>query len=156
MEAAIYIQSNAKQRLAARVAAHAMRRRAGGAADVVLVDLDDFPQLNGRDGQRYLRDGMRAVWRNDHLQSFTPLRFVVPQLRGFQGRALVTDPDVFALMDVRPLLHDDLGGAGVRVRRVGATPQRGEYFDTSVMALDCEKLTHWRWDEWIDDLFAGR
>src|SRR5262249_48606740 len=44
-------------------------------------------------GQSYLREGERAVWRYDDLQSFTPLRFLPPELMGHRGRALVVDPD---------------------------------------------------------------
>ena len=29
------------------------------------------------------------TWRNDDLQSFTPLRFMPPQLMGYRGRAVV-------------------------------------------------------------------
>ena len=48
--------------------------------------------------------GVKRNWRNDDLQSFTPLRFMPPELMGYQGRAVVVDPDVFAVGDVFELL----------------------------------------------------
>jgi hypothetical protein len=37
----------------------------------------------------------RPWWFNEGLQSFTPMRFVPPELVAYQGRALVFDADVF-------------------------------------------------------------
>lgn len=159
MKPAVYLQANQKQLLAARVAAHAARRSSpdGDAFDVQILLLDDFPQLYGREGQAYLRDGLTAVWRNDNLQSFTPLRFAAAQVHGFSGRALVIDPDIFAIADLTELLGRDMGGAAVMARRVPPKPGRPDaYWDTSVMLLDCDKLGHWVWDRQLDDLFAQR
>ena len=41
-----------------------------------------------------LRDGVLRQWHMEDLQSFTPTRFMPPQLTGYQGRAVVIDPDV--------------------------------------------------------------
>ena len=53
---------------------------------------------------------MKRIWRNDDLQSFTPLRFLPPQLMGYQGRAVVIDPDIFATGDIWELLSRDMAG----------------------------------------------
>ena len=159
MKPAVYLQANQKQLLAARVAAHALRRSSPrpDAFDVQILLLDDFPALHGREGQRYRRDGLHAVWRNDNLQSFTPLRFAAPQVRGFSGRALVIDPDVFAITDIMELLERDMEGAAILCRRVPPRPARpAAYFDTSVMLLDCAKLRHWDWERQVEELFAER
>lgn len=34
-----------------------------------------------------MRNGDMRAWLNNDLQSFTPLRFVPPQLMGYEGRA---------------------------------------------------------------------
>lgn len=159
MRPTVYLQANQKQLLAARVAAYAAHRsaRLTRAFDVQILLLDDFPPLYGREGQTYLRDGLTAVWRNDNLQSFTPLRFVAAQANGFAGRALVIDPDVFAIADLTELLGRDTGGAAIMARRVAPKPGRPDaYWDTSVMLLECGKLCHWDWERQLDDLFARR
>src|SRR5690349_12509916 len=38
--------------------------------DVQIIDTDDHPFLAEREGQAFLRDGERRVWRYDDLQSF--------------------------------------------------------------------------------------
>ena len=55
----------------------------------------DYPRLT-REGQTILRAGHVREWDPDDLQSFTPLRFYPPQAMGFEGRAVMTDPDIFA------------------------------------------------------------
>jgi hypothetical protein len=81
----------------------------------------------------------------DHVQSFTLSRFLPPALMAFAGRALVIDPDVLALSDVGELLSLELAGNAV------AACRRDMGWETSVMLIDCAKLSHWK----IDELLAG-
>ena len=50
-----------------------------------VIHTKDQPFLKEREGQLYLRDGDKRPWINDDLQSFTPLRFMPPELMGYQG-----------------------------------------------------------------------
>jgi hypothetical protein len=72
-----------------------------------------------------------------------------------QGKALVVDPDVFAVSDVWELLGRDMGGKAIMCRVHSGVKRtvRGTYA-TSVMLLDCAKLKHWRTEEQFDALFA--
>ena len=156
----VFIHTNEQQQLGAQVAAHSFRRQSRHPQrfDVRLLRLEDTPHLHGRDGQRYLRSGQMATWHNADLQSFSPLRMMVPQVMRYQGRALVTDPDVFSVGgDVLELLDSDMGGKAVICRNLPAEKGGGAgAWATSVMLLDCAKLAAWRWDEQIDAMFAGR
>ena len=67
--------------------------------------------------------------------------------------ALVIDPDVFAVGDVLELLTRDLEGKAIRCRRI-VPNRRPPYYATSVMLLDCSRLTHWRFEECLARLFA--
>jgi hypothetical protein len=142
----VFIHTNAKQILGALVAQHALRRnaRAADAFDVRIVQAEDFAFLAAREGQRYLREGKMAVWKNDDLQSFTPLRFSVPEQMGYAGRALVTDPDVFAVADVGELFERDMQCHAVLARRMQEDFRRPGHWASSVMLLDCAKLRHWQ------------
>ena len=122
------------------------------------MSLEQTPHLYRREGQKYLRMGKMATWHNDDLQSFSPLRRLVPQLMGFQGRALVTDPDVFSVGgDVLELLESDMGGKAVICRKLPEEKGGGPgQWASSVLLLDCTRLATWRWDEQIDAMFAGR
>jgi hypothetical protein len=156
----VFIHTNKQQMLGAIVSAHSFRRQSRHPErfDIRILRLDETPQLHRREGQRYLRMGQMATWHNDDLQSFSPLRLMVPQLMNYQGRALVTDPDVFSVGgDVLELLDGDMGGKAVVCRNLPEAKGGGaNKWATSVMLLDCAKLTAWRWDEQIDAMFAGQ
>jgi hypothetical protein len=160
MKPVVFIHTNDKQMLGARVGAYLLkaRSRRPDAFDVVTLRLEETPHLLRREGQAYLRKGKIATWRNDDLQSFSPLRMMVPQVMQFRGRALVIDPDVFAVGDVYELLTRDMKDKAIVCRDVGEGYQGNgnRFYASSVMLLDCGKLAHWRWDEQIDEIFAQR
>ena len=97
----VVIHTNDKQMLGALVSAHSFRRnsRTPDAFEVRVVNANEFPQLQER-GHSLLRGGHVREWDPDDLQSFTPVRFAIPGLLGYEGLAVVTDPDVFAVGDV--------------------------------------------------------
>jgi hypothetical protein len=153
MRPTVFIHSNHKQIVGALVAEHSLKRNSKNADkfDVRIIHTKDYPALRAREGQPYLRDGVKRIWRYDDLQSFTTLRFMPPELMGYQGRAVVIDPDVFAAGDVWELLSRDMEGAALMCRpRTGSKRKRGH---SSVMLLDCAKLTHWRWAEQFEEMF---
>lgn len=157
MKPVVYIHTNDKQFTGAVLSKHSLITRSSNpdSFEVRFLRLEETPHLLKRDGQEYLRKGRKAVWKNDDLQSFSPLRMMVPQLMGFKGRALVIDPDVFAVGDVCELLNRDMGGKAVMCRHVmdGYRGNGHRFYASSVMLLDCEKLSHWQWDKQIDDMF---
>lgn len=157
MDNCVFIQANRRQWLGAVVAEHALRRnsRHNERFAVRILQVEDFSCLTQREGQRFRRGGEWRIWRNDDLQSFTPLRFAPPELMGYQGRALVIDPDVFAQGDVWELLSRDMGGHAVLCRAKTGRKGRGGAFATSVMLLDCALLRHWNLERDFGALFSG-
>jgi hypothetical protein len=153
----VFIHTNDRQHLGAVVSRHSLRRNSTHADrfDVRILHTRDFPFLAAREGQTFLRDGARIPWRNDDLQSFTPLRFTPPGLMGYQGRALVIDPDIFAAGDVWELLCRDMQGKAILCRTRGK-PGRSEHMASSVMLLDCARLRHWRCEQDFAALFEGQ
>jgi hypothetical protein len=155
----VWVHTNDHQLLAAKVAAHAFRSRSRHADefDVRLLRLEETPRLVARDGQRHVWNGGWHTFRCRDANSFLALRRLVPELMGFRGRALVVDPDVFAVGDVFELLCRDMRGKAILCRRrydTLADPPRWTYA-TSVMLLDCARLTHWQWDREMDEIFRG-
>lgn len=155
MKPAVFIQANDRQLLGAKISAYSYKRasRSADSFDVRIMTLEDFPRLM-KDGQSILRGGHIREWNSDDLQSFTPLRFAPPTLMGFEGRALVTDPDCFGVGDVAELFNRDMQG-----KAIWAVPRPGhnkdpDYIATSVMLLDCAKLQHWDFEPLLDRLFA--
>lgn len=157
MKPTVVIHTNDKQMLGALVSAHSFRRnsRTPDEFDVRIVTASEFPELQER-GRSLLRGGHVRDWDPDDLQSFTPVRFAVPGLLGYQGLAVVTDPDVFAVGDVAQLFRRDLQG-----KAIWCTPRPGydkitDPLATSVMLLDCAKLAHWRFAEDLEALWSHR
>lgn len=151
----VFIQTNDKQSIGAIVSAYSMKRNSAHADefDVSVIRQEDYPFFARREGQSYMRHGVQRVWHENDLQSFTLTRFMPPKLMGYKGRALVVDPDVFAVQDVWELLTRDMQGKAIMCRR--SKFKNGAYA-SSVMLLDCEKLTHWDVEKGFDELFEGK
>jgi hypothetical protein len=153
MKPTVFIHTNERQRLGALVAAHALRRNSTHADEfeVRLLETRDFDFLAKREGQPFLRGGAPRTWTMNDLQSFTPLRFLPPRLMGFEGRAIVMDPDIFAVGDVWDLLSRDMRGKAVLGRqRFAGQP----CIASSVMLLDCGALREWDAEREFAELFA--
>ena len=156
MEYKVFIQTNHKQYIGALAAAHALTRYSSHTDkfSVEIIDVRDCPYFTEREGQIYLRDGAHRKWLNDDLQSFTLTRFMPPALMNYQGRAVVIDPDVFAVSDVWDLLTRDMQGKALMVRPRSGRKKRRACMATSVMLLDCEQLRHWRVEEQFASMFS--
>ena len=72
---------------------------------------------------------------------------------GYRGRALVVDPDVFAVGEVWELLNRDMKGKAILCRKSNF---KTGAFATSVMLLDCAKLAHWNVERDFEELFEGK
>lgn len=156
MNYCVFIHTNHKQIVGAKVAAHALRRnsRHDDRFDVRIIHSEEHPWLKEYDGRMYLRDGVKRVWLYDDLQSFTPLRFLPPELMGYEGRAVVIDPDIFAVGDIWELLSRDMGGKAIMCRRRSGPKGRiDKCLASSVMLLDNAKLTHWKAEQGFREMF---
>ncbi|MDJ0588977.1 MAG: hypothetical protein QNJ72_03140 [Pleurocapsa sp. MO_226.B13] len=173
MKPTVFIHTNAQQYVGAKVAEYALKKTSPNRDkfDVKILQLEDYPCLYEREGQPHLRGGKKPIWHNWDLQSFTPLRFLPPQLMNYQGRAIVIDPDIFALSDIYELLTRDMEGKAIFCRKIYPEDMRKVYpedirkvypkdtkmlpfYATSVMLLDCSKLTHWQWEKQIEEMFS--
>jgi hypothetical protein len=158
VEHCVFIHTNHKQIIGALVAAYALKRNSPNADkfDVRIIQTRDYPFLQAREGQMYLRDGVKRPWLNDDLQSFTLLRFMPPELMCYQGRAVVIDPDIFAVKDVWELLSRDMQGKAIMCRmRAGPKGFVDRCKASSVMLLDCAKLRHWKVEEQFNAMFES-
>ncbi len=155
MDKCVFVHTNERQWLGALVAEYSFRRNSANADkfDVRFIHTRDYPYLAAKEGQTFLRGGTTREWHMDDLQSFTPLRFLPPKLMNWQGRAVVTDPDVFAVGDVYELLTRDMQGKSVMGRHRSGKAEKQYQVATSVMLMDCEKLKHWDPEGDFDALF---
>ena len=157
MKPCVFIHTNHRQYIGALVSAHSMKRNSknSDAFEVKIINHQDYGFFFEHEGQEYLRDGVKRNWRNDDLQSFTPLRFMPPELMGYEGRAVVVDPDVFAVGDVFELLSRDMAGKAIMCRtRTGTKRLNAGAYASSVMLLDCARLGHWQVEKQFEELFV--
>lgn len=155
MDCKVFIQTNDEQFLGAQIAAYALRRNSknNDKFDIEILHSRDIPWLKNRIGQKFLRGAEERVWKKDDLQSFTPVRFMPPKLMNYQGRAVVIDPDCFALADVWDLFSRDMGGKALMCRWRPAFKDLEGYRASSVMLLDNVKLRHWDAEKTFGELF---
>ena len=144
-----------------KVAEYSLRRNSKSPEkfDVKMIFLEDYPFLYKRERQVYKKDRKAARWRAKDPQSFTLLRFLPPQLMHYEGRAVIIDPDIFAVGDIYELLGREMNGRAILCRDKEAieTPKgiRHNYM-TSVMLMDCSKLRHWQWEKQVSEMFLGK
>jgi hypothetical protein len=158
MKPAVFIHTNDKQMVGAIVSSHSLKRNSAkpDAFDVRITRREDFPLFDEFEGRKFLRAGGWRTWKNDDLQSFTPVRFMPPELMSYQGRAVVIDPDIFAIGDINQLFERDMAGKAVFARPRQGHNGREDYIASSVMLLDCAKLPHWNVRKQFDELFSGK
>lgn len=156
-QSCVFIHTNERQWLGALVAEYSYRRNSASADkfDVKFIHTRDYPYLSAREGQSFLRGGVSRVWHMNDLQSFTPLRFLPPKLMSWEGRAVVTDPDVFAVGDVYELLTLDMKSAAVMGRHRSAKAGKASQVATSVLLMDCARLRHWDAEKEFGQLFVS-
>ena len=155
MKNCVFIHTNERQWIGALVSQYSLKRNSANpdAFDVRIIHVKDFPFLAEREGQSFLRGGTTRVWRMSDLQSFTPLRFMPPKLMGYHGRAVVIDPDIFAVGDINELLTRDMKGTAVMGRHRSQRKDKAYCVATSVMLMDCASLTHWDCEKEFAELF---
>ncbi|WP_414527896.1 hypothetical protein [Nodularia chucula] len=157
MKPTVFIHTSCHEILAANVALYALKRMSCHADDFEtrIIRIESFPHILKYHGSKCIRNGKQAGWYKDVPQSFLPLRFIVPQLMHYIGKAVVIDPDIFAVNDIYDLLTFDMAGKAILARPV-LSGEKVISHNSSVMLLDCEKLTHWKWENQIDEVFAKK
>lgn len=158
MKNTVFIHTNDKQMVGAIVSGHSFKRNSKNPDkfDVKIIRREDYDFFNAYEGRKFLRAGSERIWKNNDLQSFTPLRFMPPELMGYKGRAVVVDPDVFAVGDVNELFERDMKGFAVMAKPRLGHNGRADYIATSVMLMDCAKLKHWNLRQLFDKMFEGK
>ena len=158
MKKTVFIHTNSKQMVGALVGRHSLKRNSADpdSFDVQITAQEDFPFFQEFEGKQFLRGGNWRTWQNDDLQSFTPVRFMPPELMGYEGRAVVIDPDVFAVGDINELFDRDMGSKSVFAKPRPGHKGKENYVASSVMLMDCAKLTHWNVQRQFEDMFEGK
>ena len=142
----ILIQTNEMQEIASKVSAASFIKFGFKEDDISFLDFKKNNLIQSYVGKKYLRDGKLKTFKND-LQSFTLLRFLGPEFLNYEGKALIIDPDVFAIKDpsnIVKLLDDEAGIVCSFYNGVARS---------EVMLINCSKIK-WNFKEILSDLFS--
>jgi len=130
--------------LGAKLAKYSFEKEAGphGTFEVKLIIAEELPEMQHFVGTTFLTGGRLRTYSFSNLQSFTLTRFKAPELMGYQGRAIVIDPDIFALpgTDIGELFTLDLEEHSL----AACWREKKGVWESSVMVLDCTRLKHWK------------
>jgi len=144
----IFVGGDESETVAAKVLEHTIRKYASGPVEVTIMR--DFAIPVPKDP------------KNRSRTKFSFYRFKIPELCGFQGRALYVDSDMQVFRDVAELWRIPFGERKVLCTYQASPPPAwkdhswfhpGRQF--SVMLLDCDRLP-WRIEEIVRGLDEGR
>lgn len=139
----IYIHTNQKQLLGAKLGKYSFEKEAGADKnfEVKYLIAEELPEMKDFVGKTYITGTGLRTYTFDNLQSFTLTRFKAPELSNYEGKAIVTDPDIFALPggNLSELFNIDLKDYDLAAYR----RPNGEW-ETSLMVMNCSRLKHWK------------
>jgi hypothetical protein len=149
----IFICTNENQSIGSKVSKQSILNRSTfQESDIEIINESEFPELGRFFSLPYKRKGKMIEHEKNDMQSFTLLRFIIPQLMNYQGRALVIDPDIFLVQDgLEQLLDFSMENYSIYARSGSSKGSWG----SSVMLLNCSKLHHWNLSDFIDLLHSG-
>ena len=150
----IFICSNENQLIGAKVAKNSIIQRSNYSEDDVQIILESsISHLDYFFSKPYLRGGRMTMFDKHDMQSFTLLRFHIPELMDYQGRALVIDPDIFLVKNgLEQLENFSFNSAPIYARK----GLKKNSWGSSVMLLSCENLKHWSLKSFVEGLHQGQ
>ena len=138
----IYIQSNRFQGIAAKVSSETFNSF-GHSSEIIYVE--NFNEITKYFGRKYLRKGKEVIFKDD-LQSFTLLRFLIPELAKSNDPILIIDPDIFAIKDPVSILKNIKNNQKLYCTFINKLPRTEVMFYNSKNQL-------WDFEKIIKDLF---
>lgn len=136
----IYVGASRREKLSARVLEFSIRRHAS--RSVVIEPMYTLAERMADEPWSMATSGT----------NFSFFRFAIPQLTGFQGRAIYLDSDMLVLHDIRELWDASFEGADLLA--TNALEETNQSACYSVLVLNCETLA-WDVKKIVQDLEDG-
>ena len=149
----IFICTNDNQMIGAKVARNTIINKSQFSTnDVVILSESEIPSFDRFFMKPYLRRGKMVEFNKNDMQSFTLLRFHIPFLMGFHGKALVIDPDIFQVQEgIEGLVNFDFERHSIYARK----GLQKISWASSAMLISCKNFLHWSLDNFINQLHLG-
>lgn len=148
----IFICTNNSQLIGAKVAKSSILRRSSFTEDQVeILEEKSVGEFSNIYNQSFLRNGKIIKFDPNDFQSFTLLRFHIPLLMNYQNKALVIDPDIFLVRQGLEKIFEFSEQSPVSA----IESIYDNFWDSSVMLLDCSKLVTWDIKKFIEKIKMG-
>jgi len=149
----IFICTNDNQSIGAKVSKQSIIKRSSFTSeDITILNESDCHEIKNFFSLPYMRRGKMIDHKKNDMQSFTLLRFMIPELMGYSGRALVIDPDIFLVRNGLESLRDfPMEDCSIYARK---GLKKGSW-GSSVMLLNCQQLQHWKLSNFIEQMHEG-
>lgn len=136
-----FIQTNESQYLGALLSKFSIERFLSpeDRISVEILNVEKIPAFQTFVGKTYIQGSEKRTYAFSDEQSFTLSRFMPPKLMNYRGRAVVIDPDVFAVSDPRSIFDIEMHNAAVAC----CIRKEPDFWDTSFMLLENAQL---KWD----------
>lgn len=130
----IFIGSGEASRLERKVLIHSLRKNSRSLLDIHVFN-GTHNAIERNDEQPVAAPlSLRAKYRS--VTEFSNYRFLIPQLCGYQGRAIWIDSDTISLVDIAQLFRTPMNGADLLAK---ADAYHGGGWALSVMLIDCAR-----------------
>jgi lipopolysaccharide biosynthesis glycosyltransferase len=133
----VFIGSGEASRLERKTLVHSLRKNSKRELDIYVfngthnaVERNDDPPFDA---------GLPLHIKYRNYTEFSNYRFLIPQLCGFQGRAIWLDSDMICLGDIGELFDTDLGGNHFLAKAEAYKKNGDAHWALSVMLIDCAK-----------------
>lgn len=145
----VFIGSGEASRLERKVLIHSLRKNSRSPLDIYVFNGTHNAVERNDEPPRPAPLSLRVKYRN--VTEFSNYRFLIPELCGFEGRAIWVDSDTICLADIADLFRAPLGGADFLAK---ADAYQAAQWGLSVMLIDCSKC---RFDveRYFDDVDRG-
>ncbi|MDC1164960.1 hypothetical protein OAT83_05410 [Gammaproteobacteria bacterium] len=148
----IFICTNDSQLLGAKVAKSSILRYSSFAENQVeILEEKSFKEFHEIYNQLFLRNGQMIAFDPNDFQSFTLLRFHIPFLMNYQNKALVIDPDIFLVREGLEKIFESSKNSSISA----IESIYDNFWDSSVMLLDCSRLKAWNLKNFITKIKIG-
>ena len=149
----IFICTNDNQSIGAKVSKQSIIKRSSFTSeDITILNESDCHEIKKFFSLPYMRRGKMVDHKKNDMQSFTLLRFMIPELMSYSGRALVIDPDIFLVRNgLESLMDFPMEDFSIYARK---GKKKGSW-GSSVMLLNCQQLQHWKLSNFIERMHSG-
>jgi hypothetical protein len=130
----VFIGSGEASLLERKTLIHSLQKHTQRDVDIYVFNgTHNAIELN--DGKPFLAPmSLRVKYRNS--TEFSNYRFLIPEIVGYQGRAIYLDSDMVCLADIGSLFDTPLNGRDFLAKRAA---YRNQGWGLSVMLIDCER-----------------